>query len=425
MKLKPEDPRLTAYVLGELGPDEAAAVERAVATDPALLAEIMEIRKLQELLTTGLGHLSEKLKPQQRTEILRQSRLSVTNQILFSLSSFSERMKSWVIPASAAAVLTLATLILMRMPSADDAKKPQARVETPPAPKPDLSPSPGPADTGARPQNPPAVSVDPSLPALVQRGSVNAAEYPLLDLPVQTGNSSYGWISKSILEDHKLPPHNTVRLEEILNHFPLRLNGTAAIARNAAESWHPDQRGSGMSAGTATLTTEMVACPWKPSSTLLFITLRGGGNQAKECQVKLTYQVNSKNVARYRLLGFSPTEGSSPGTMPSTLAANSAITLAIEIEPSNSDGNLGSLIWSTNGKAAPEISLIRKADTEPSDDARFAALVCTYSQWLAGEQAGLIDDAILSALARETASSTLAPERAEFLSLIDRSLHLE
>lgn len=422
MKLQPEDPRLTAHVLGELGPEDANAVERAVADDPVLAAEIVEIQTLQKLLTSGLNHRSEKLHPHQRENILRQSRLAAKKQNSISFSCVSERMKTWIIPASAAAVLTIATLILLRMPA--DEKKPQVHVETKAEPEANHLPATGPTDTGARQPNPPAASVDPALPALVQRGSVNATEYPLLDLPIQTGNASYGWITKSILVDHKLPPHNTVRLDEILNNFAFRMNGTSAIARSPAESPHPDQRGSGVGTVAATLTTEMIACPWKPSSTLLFVSLRGGGAQAKACEVKLTYQTNPKNVARYRLLGFSPTEGSAPGAMPSTLLANSAITLAIEIEPSNSEADLGSLIWSTAGKDAPGITLIRKTDTEPSDDARFAALVCTYAQWLAGEEAGLIDDDIVSALARETASSTLPPERAEFLSLVDRSLHL-
>ena len=36
MKLNPDDPRLSSYLLGELAPGEAAEVERALAADPAL-----------------------------------------------------------------------------------------------------------------------------------------------------------------------------------------------------------------------------------------------------------------------------------------------------------------------------------------------------------------------------------------------------
>ena len=56
------------------------------------------------------------------------------------------------------------------------------------------------------------------------------------------------------------------------------------------------------------------------------------------------------------------------------------------------------------------------------EDARFAALVCSYAQWLAGDQPGFIDAELVAALARETASATLPEDRAKFLMLVDRSL---
>ena len=56
--------------------------------------------------------------------------------------------------------------------------------------------------------------------------------------------------------------------------------------------------------------------------------------------------------------------------------------------------------------------------------ARFAALVCTFAQWLAGELPDAIDAEIISALARESTSAALSQDRREFLELIDQSLHL-
>ena len=51
----PDDPRLTAYALGELPPDEAAVVAAAVQRDPALQAAVAEIRALAGDLTEVLG----------------------------------------------------------------------------------------------------------------------------------------------------------------------------------------------------------------------------------------------------------------------------------------------------------------------------------------------------------------------------------
>ena len=65
-----------------------------------------------------------------------------------------------------------------------------------------------------------------------------------------------------------------------------------------------------------------------------------------------------------------------------------------------------------------------RPDAEPSDDARFASLLCTYAQWLAGDQAGMIDSEIVAALAREVASDGLPPDRYDLLNLIDQTLNL-
>ena len=100
------------------------------------------------------------------------------------------------------------------------------------------------------------------------------------------------------------------------------------------------------------------------------------------------------------------------------------VNLAIEIEASVSGGALGSLEWSADGTNAPPIPLNLNKVTEPSDDARFGALACTFAQWLSGDQQGLIDSEVVAALAREIASSELSADRADFLVLIDQSLHL-
>ena len=409
MKLQPDGPRLTSYVLGELGAEDAAAVERAAAEDPALQAEIGETRAIQDFLTDRLAPPADKLLPHQRENVRRSARDADRTGKTISFAAFSNALKPWLIPASAAAVLALATSILIRRPAGKPC--PVAVATPPPAPA-------APAAAVAANNPPPA----PVLPPAVPHGPVAAADFPILDLPVPTGKADLETISKAIRIDRQLPPANSIRLEQILNGFPLRLNGVAAIVRSAANNWHPDNRDSGMSAHVATLSTEMIACPWKPSATLLFISLHGNASSA--CDVRIAYHANPGGVARYRLLGSAPAEGQTAGILPAQLAVDSTTTLAIEIESSKPGGDLGTLEWSTDDQAAPSVSLVHKSDAEPSDDARFAALVCTYAQWLAGEQAGIINTDILVALAREIASSTLPADRADFLELIESSLHL-
>lgn len=398
MQLQPEDPRLTAYVLGELGPEDTAAVELAVAADPVLHEKVAEMKDIRRLLTERLVQPTDKLLPRQRENIRRRARQADSTTQLTSFSS----LQAWLIPAAAAAVLALATFILLRMP----ADQPLPTAAKPPTP-PELAQTP--------------VPVAPPAPYAWFLPD-NAASSPALDLPVTAAKANLAAISKSIHHDRQLPRPHDVRLEEILNHFPLRLHGVTAIARDSTNNWHPDQRTNGIPRPIATLSTEMIPCPWKPSATLLLISIRG--NDQKDCNVKITFHPHPPNVFRYRLLGFQPVEGQTPGSLPTKLPATAVTTLALVIEPSTPAGNFGSLEWSADDKSAPAIALVRKNDAEPSDDARFAALVCTYAEWLAGGQDGVIDAEIVAALAREVASTTLAADRADFLSLIDRSLHL-
>lgn len=400
MQLHPEDPRLTAYVLGELGPEDATAVELAVAADPALQAKVAEMKDIQRLLTNRLVQPTDKLLPRQRENIRRSARRADSAAKLIPFAA----LQAWLIPAAAAAVLALATFILLRMPA--DKPLPVAAKQPPP---PEIAQAPAPVA-------PPA----PAPPAWFLPDS--AAGSPTLDLPVASAKGNLAAISKSIHQDRQLPPPQDVRLEEILNNFPLRLHGVTAIARGPAAIWHPDERANGVTRPIATLSTEMIPCPWKPSATLLLISIRG--NDQKDCDAKITFHPDPSNVFRYRLLGFQPVAGQTPGSLPAKLPANSLTTLALVIEPSTPAGNLGSLEWSADDKSAPAIALVRKNDAEPSDDARFAALVCTYAEWLAGGKDGVIDAEIVAALARETASTTLPADRADFLTLIDRSLHL-
>ena len=61
---------------------------------------------------------------------------------------------------------------------------------------------------------------------------------------------------------------------------------------------------------------------------------------------------------------------------------------------------------------------------EPSDDARFAALVCAFGLWLRGEGGGMIDEEVMLALAREVASGRMVADRYDFLNLIDEATKL-
>lgn len=404
MKLHPEDPRLSAYVLGELDAEDAAAVESAAAADPALQQVIDETAAMQGLLTKRLGVSGAGLLPEQRENVRRSARTGGASESNTRFPAFSNILKFLIIPAAAVVVLVACIAALLQM--SDDGDSPVVKKPRNPAP--------------LLPVEPPPVKLTP--PWSPHRTSVKVTDFPTLQLPVEVGSGNLELIRKSIQDDEKLPAIRDVRLEEILNSFQLRMGGMTAIARRPAAGWHPDSREGEVTSPVATLSAETVACPWKPSAVLLLISLRG--NARNDCTAKLEFHPNPATVFRYRLLGSYSEAGSAIPELTNRLPAKAATTLAIEIEPSGADRAFGSLEWFANDVKAPSISLVRNDDAEPSDDARFAALVCTYAQWLAGEQVGVIDAEIVAALAREVASGKLEADRAEFLSMIDKSLHL-
>ena len=444
MKLRPEDPRLTALLMGELSEEEAAAVRRAVAADPALGLALRELESMQEFLTDTLAPQSLALLPRQRDAILQAARHVDSSGKITPLRSQRRSLKSLWVPLAAAAVILPLIFLLNRFPG--DIEPTIAPAPTPePVPAVELPlevalfPAPGPADAGtgatatARPtasaglvrtsqaraaameQNgdlflrkvaerlasepPPQPE---QLPLMRPRRPVIAADHPDIELPVHSGRASLDWVARSIREDRKRPPVEAVRLEEILNHFTLRPAGPTAISRGV------------------TLSTEIVPCPWRPSSLLLLVSFRGAANETRNVAAK--FHADPAATQRYRLLGFANIPGLPPGPLPTRLPAATITSLAIEIEPSDPTGVLGNIRWTVDGETAPPVALQYQSDAEPSDDARFAALVCAYAQWLSDELPGIIDTDLLAALARENVSDSLTADRIDFLNLIDQSL---
>lgn len=242
------------------------------------------------------------------------------------------------------------------------------------------------------------------LPVLSMRQAVTTATVPTLALPLHAGRASLGWITHAIRDEHQLPLSDAVRAEEILNAFPLRPAGCAAICQGVS------------------LTTESLPCPWKPSSTLLLVSIRGAADLSHD--VTATFHATPATVARYRLLGFALPSGLNSGPLPTRIPPKSITSLVLEIEPSSVATAFGSLEWTLDGQPAAPIIITHHRAAEPSDDARFAILVCAFAQWLAHDPAALIDFELLAALVRENTSATLPLERTDFLALINEALAL-
>lgn len=392
-KLHPEDPRLTAHALGELSEKDAAVLAAACAADPALAAALDDLREVERHVSRAFAAIPPlELEDVQRDALRKAAAASGPKP--FPVAG--------VLLGSAILILAMVIIALYtgRKPA------PAPAVQAPPAKPPVLVkpadprlPAPGPDGAGV---TSPGGPVSDLYPALGKRDAVSVEQAPSLPLPLKAGDRSMEWVRHSILTENKLPPRDAVRTEELLNSIALRPTGAAVL------------RG-------ATLSAETLPCPWKPSSTLLFAEIKG--KRDASCAVTTAFYPAVANVARYRLLGWLPAAGQKE-TMTTTLAKGSSVRLMIELEISAAAPDLGEIRWTIDGKDAPPLAIVRKPDAEPSDDARFAALVCLFSEWLSGNNRAAIDAEILSACARELSAPGIPRDREEFLQLIDRAIRL-
>ena len=371
MKLHQEDPRLTAYALGELPPGEAAAVERAIAADPAMRAAFAETEEIRRGLAEALGGEKERLQPRQRDAIRRAAREAARQGKVEDLSSHRTARRTWMAPLAAAAVIIGGIFLLTLLPK--------------------------PAGTGGT--KPVTANNDPvkggGLEGQPERGNV-------IRLPLKASGKSLSQIMDAIRGEKRMPAKGEVRIPEMLNSFPLKANGAVAV-------WDGCKLGA-----------EIMPSPWKPSGSLVVVEIQGAKEGARELSVE--YRAEEGVVIGHRLIGYASGESDRKANTPSKMEANSRMLLVIEVE--SRDLRLGSLQWSAGGKQAPALPLVREPEREPSDDARFASLVCAFGLWLRGEGGGMIDEEVMLALAREVASDSLVPDRFDFLNLIDEAAKL-
>lgn len=417
MNIHQDDPRLTAYLLGELGTEDAATLKTAIDSDPTLQDALAELQDARDSLDATIDPATDKLTNHQRAKIIQTARQADLSGKPVSTPISTTRWVPWAIPAAAAAAVLIGILVINQFPKTP--KSVTAKLpDKPVAIRPPVEPA---------PESPKITPPEkPAIPPFIDFGlglaSADVAERPSIELPILSNKPNLDLLVQSIRTEHHLPAQNSIHLEQILNSFTYRLSGIASIARSAKTNWHPDGREAGITSHTATLTTESIACPWKPSATLIFVSIRGSA--ASDNEAKITFRPNATTVSHYRLLGTIDNDRASTATIPHHLPAGTSTTVAIEVETTASKGDFGILEWSVNGEAAANIFLTRDPAAEPSNDARFAALVCAYSKWLAGNDRALIDNNLLAAFAREVNAVDLPADRADFIKLIHDSLSL-
>lgn len=373
MKLHQEDPRLTAYLLGELSPEDAALVEDAAASDPVVRSMLTDTELICTDLKSLLGEDVDHLLPRQRDNIRSAAKEAARQGRIQLLKSHRQARKVWQIPLAAAAVIGGGIFLLTLIPS------PKKGGTKPVSTKAEVS-----------------ISVDPGIEQVPRDGNV-------MQLPLEAGKRSLSLITTAVRIEDKMPAQQEVRIEELLNAFPLKAKGSAALWKGCS------------------LAAEILPCPWRPSGTLILVSLQGAKDGKRRLSVELETTGNS--TSNQRVLGYSiGTEKMNVASTETTIPAGESVVLVIETV-ANGDG-LGSLAWTVDGTDAPPVDLEFNPEKEPSDDASFATLICAFGLWLRGEGKPMIDDLLVLALAREAAAENLVADRYDFITLVDQAVKL-
>ena len=329
-KILPDDPKLTAYALGELEGEEQAAIEAAVNADPVLRAAAEEIRALAGRLTAALAAepvvaaapAVRRVAPKEKAK----SKLLKFPQLYFVIGGlaaacfavvFSQRqaefeakdkmrMQARAEQASALAKarLDMPTTVAVQLPATKDALASADAVEQSVALSPYSVGDKRKADlietskkllakseqTWGR--NAPAVfgmaRVSLGGPKAVTGGAVivgsrdrhnteayayqreneflGAAQNPLSTFSIDVDTASYANVRR-LLQQGVRPPADAVRIEELVNYFPYRY---APPAEKRGEGTAPT---SGLVPFAASM--EVAEAPWAPEHRLVRIGLKG------------------------------------------------------------------------------------------------------------------------------------------------------
>ena len=442
-ELQPDDPRLTAYMLGELPPREAEMIAERLQSNSDLALDVAKTQALGKLLCETYEKEGLSLHPVQRAAIRQVGQ----NQEAYKIRSVMRRsdvFRGIGLSLAAAASVTLVLLILAKTPvssrtegfatsaeelNMDVVLSPAALVQWGEASLAKLTSSPtqeegkdGSAKTteereAARLEFTERITSDPqrffaaaeltarrqhlpeaeSFIPLSENDYLSSREQPTTAVPVMAGRTSFAWVERYLRERGELPPRDAVRLEELVNYPDYIEEGHAQV-------------------GGVSLSSELVPCPWNEECLLLVLLLqRVPGSEAHE-EVFVNLEIDEQRVGEYRLLGFAQPDGlvvdAAGADASHPLAAGNSTYVFYEIRPGDTpfdETPLGQIAMKvSSGSGSPvyknlDIPSIPDRWLDSSNSFRTAATVAAYALCLRDSPyKGKLNFQWVESLARQT-----------------------
>lgn len=392
-KLTDNDPRLTAYALGELPRNEAEEIARFLDAplNRPLKREVENIDALgimlSQTLSKGNAETSNlKLSPSQRDAIFRSAKAPTASDV--GSAHQSAWLRPVIVTLAAAAVVTISFMVMNNiesgkesLPEVSFSKLSEDKLSAP------IQPSAADWEDGAS-----AVSSQGSEGANIELGSVgvamdddaehlfklvendwvNRADKAVTRIPLACGKASWNWVKTSIERDGVLPNKNAIRVEEILNAFSY-------------------SEPSDLEQTFTTSGVELVKCPWDAERLIAVILVKNKHNDSIEIESAVTF---SESVIKYRLVGYAKAESAEQNiTAPAkiTMGAGESHIVMYEIE-ADSDIIDGADVLSLNLRASgmkqgelidgAESSLIVQFSdrewTKADQDVQFALIIADW-----------------------------------------------
>jgi hypothetical protein len=394
MNLHPDDPRLSAWVLGELPADEAAEIAQAVAGDPALQAAADELRGVCNFLDGAFA--APGLRPEQREAVRCAGRANVVE-----FPARKKQVQHWPALLATAAVIALGVFLVSRIETGsnpDLVRRGQADPVTPPT----IRPSTGNGDAtapnsrhihsaGGGPGADLADFANVRLPEAAKMPAITPQDRTSdLDLPLVVGRSSYDWVRGWIEEKNQLPPKEAVRVEELANAFPL-----------------PPAEETESFAGLKVACVSMASL-WPGPGRLVGVQIANESGEAR----RVSWAFRPAPGARSGGVRVLASTGGA-ASVPSTLPAGHRTLVLIEL--ASAAGDAGDLVVSADGRSRRIPAVETKAP-----GLKQAALVAAFGIWLRGEG---IDDARLREILVAAGENT-DPRAKEVRQLVGRALDI-
>jgi hypothetical protein len=269
-----DDPTLTAYALDELDEPERSAIARATAASPEAQRCVAEIEDL-----------ADALRSQYRLE-LKRGLIATEKLVAIRDDDFWSRVGPLAIAALLAILAVIAAVMFSsnesRVSASSKSSLPRDLAEAHTQPS---SFAPVEAEDASRSSQNEKLEADAGPYAFTgERPFVSVKSRPQSSVPLVVNSPSYSDVRRSI-NAGRLPPKESVRIEEMINYFPYDYP-----TPGAGEAF--------------SLNLDVVTCPWEPNHRLVRIGVKAGQATTVLTDSRIEVEFNAKKVTSYRLIGY-------------------------------------------------------------------------------------------------------------------------